>query len=42
MEQCNSGSFIDDLTGNNRVIAIACLASEYSYAMSPYYHRPSA
>jgi hypothetical protein len=37
MEQCNSGGFIDDLTGNNRVIATACLASEYSYAMSPYY-----
>ncbi len=32
MEQCHSGGFIDDLSGNGRVIATACLASEYSHA----------
>ena len=37
MEQCHSGGFIDNLAGNNRVIATACLASESSYAMPPNY-----
>jgi hypothetical protein len=37
MEQCNSGGFIDDITGNKRVITTACSADEVSYAMPPYY-----
>ncbi len=32
MEQCYSGGFIDDLSGNGRVIATACKASQPSYA----------
>jgi hypothetical protein len=38
MEQCYSGGFIDNLTGNKRVITTACSASEVSYAMPPYYN----
>lgn len=33
MGQCNSGGFIDDLQGENRVIATACAYDESSYAM---------
>jgi len=32
MEQCHSGGFVDDLSGNGRVIATACQASQSSYA----------
>ena len=32
--QCFSGGFIDNLQSQNRVIATACAASEYSYAQS--------
>jgi len=33
MGQCNSGGFIDDLAGENRVISTACLANENSFSM---------
>ena len=38
MEQCYSGGFIDNLQGNNRVIATACNCSETSSAMPPDYN----
>ena len=34
MEQCYSGGFVSDLTASNRVIATACTAYEFSYAMT--------
>lgn len=34
MGQCNSGGFIDDLQGDNTVIATACREDQSSYAMS--------
>ncbi len=37
MEQCNSGGFIDNLAGPNRVIATACKADQSSFAMPPNY-----
>lgn len=36
-EQCNSGGFIDDCSGNNRTIATACKKNESSYTIDGMY-----
>ena len=36
-EQCNSGGFIDDCSGNNRTIATACKKNESSYTIDHIY-----